>query len=64
MGRVGRETLLMQLAPIEAVHEKLESISQGFRAARKATRPACQMRQIMTQFGLNQTGVSALSWNT
>jgi len=55
-----RETLLVQLAPIEAVHEKLESSFQGFRAARKATRATRQSRQIMAQLGVipfDQIGV-------
>ena len=49
MSRVVGETLLVQLAPIEAVNEKMESSFQGLRATRKATRATGQLRQIMAQ---------------
>jgi hypothetical protein len=60
MSRVVRKTLLMQLASIEAVHEKLESSFQGFWATGKTTRAASQSRQIMAQLGVisfNRIGV-------
>ena len=52
MSRVVWKTLLMQLTPIEAVHKKLESSFQGFRAARKTARASGQASQIMAQLSI------------
>jgi len=60
MSRVVRETLLMQLAPIEAINEKMESSFQGLQATRKATRATGHSRQIMAKLGVipfNRIGV-------
>jgi hypothetical protein len=56
---VGKE-LLMQLAPIETIHKKLQSRFQRFRAARKTVRAARQASQMMAQLGVisfDQVGV-------
>lgn len=52
MSRVIRKTLLIQLASIETIHKELQSRFQGFWAARKTARAACQTRQVMAQFGI------------
>ena len=52
MGRVIGETLLVQLALVEAVHEQLQSGLQRLWTARKTTRSTSQTCQIMTQLGI------------
>lgn len=50
----------MQLAPIEAIHEKLQGGLQCFRTARKTARATCEPRQVMAQLGVipfNRIGV-------
>ncbi len=47
MSRVIGKTLFIQLAVIETIHKEHQSRLQGFRAAGKAARTACQARQIM-----------------
>lgn len=46
------KALLMQLASIETIHKELQSCLQGFRAARKAARAACQTSQVVAQFSI------------
>ena len=50
MGRIIGKTLFHKLTMIEAVDKKLNSPLQGFDTAGKATRPACQTGQVVTQF--------------
>ena len=60
MSGVAGKTLLVQLAPIEAVHEELQGGLQGMRAAGKTARPASEASQVMAQFGVvafNRVGV-------
>jgi len=60
MRGVIQKTLLMQLAAIEAVHEKLEGSFQGLWATGKTTRATSQSCQIMAQLSVipfDRTGV-------
>jgi hypothetical protein len=52
MGRIIGKGLLVQLTPIEAVHEQLESRFQGFWTARETTRATNEPSQIMAQFSI------------
>jgi hypothetical protein len=52
MGGVIGETLLVQLASIEAVDKEPHSPFQGLDATGKATRAPSQTSQIVTQFGI------------
>lgn len=60
MSRIARKALLVQLALIEAVHEKLQGSLQCFRTARKTARATCEPSQVMAQLGVvgfNRIGV-------
>ena len=52
MGRIIGKGLLVQLTPIEAVHEQLESRFQGFRTTGKTTRATDEPSQVMAQFSI------------
>ena len=52
MGWIIGKGMLVQLTPIEAVHEQLESCLQGFWAARKTARAADEPSQVMAQFSV------------
>ena len=52
MSRVVGKGLFMQLTPIEAIHEQLESRFQRFRTTGKAARTAPQASQVVAQFGI------------
>ncbi len=52
MGWIGRIKLLVELSSIVAVDKQTQGTFKGIRATRKASRRACQPRQVVTQLSI------------